>query len=446
MPLHSATTQLPWSTLTARLLLADSAIKLADLNGTLAGVAIKGELGVAMTEPRRMNGDLTVAVVDLPTAIGATIGFPHQNGNGGAAGAWPADPFEAGLLGSLSGQITVKAGQVGLTAKLTAHDLRAVVNFGPSRFAVADIDGVLAGGRVGGEFDFARGDDGITTSSHFKFADVDAAELLGGGARAPLSGKLTVDLALAGSGRSPTALIGALDGQGTFALRDASIARLDPAAFDVVTRAVDQGLPIDPSRIGTRMEAALAARALPIAQAEGSIAVAMGQVRSVDPVTQGRRTGAGRQHRSHAERHRCALDPVGTEGRRRPQPAATRHLGQPEGPIDAPKRTLDVAALTNWLALRAVDQKAKRVDALEQAARERTTPGPAVRPTATRSVRRRRRHRAPRARVPSPVRSLVRHRSRRPSRACGRPRCWRRPWISARLRRPMVHVGSGPRG
>jgi hypothetical protein len=40
------------------------------------------------------------------------------------------------------------------------------------------------------------------------------------------------------------------------------------------------------------------------------------------------------------------------------------------GPIDAPKRMLDVAALTNWLALRAVDQKAKRVDALEQAARE----------------------------------------------------------------------------
>jgi hypothetical protein len=31
---------------------------------------------------------------------------------------------------------------------------------------------------------------------------------------------------------------------------------------------------------------------------------------------------------------------------------------------------LDVAALANWLALRAVDQKAKRVEALEQAARE----------------------------------------------------------------------------
>jgi uncharacterized protein involved in outer membrane biogenesis len=410
VPLHSATTQLPWSTLTARLMLADNAIKLADLNGTLAGVAIKGELGVGMTEPRRMNGDLTIAVVDLPTAIGAAIGFPHQSGSGGAAGAWPADPFDAGLLGSLSGQITVKAGQVGLTAKLTARDLRAVVDFGPSRLSVADIDGVLAGGRVGGDFDFARGDDGIAASSHFKFADVDAAELLGGGARAPLSGKLTVDLALAGSGRSPTALIGSLEGQGTFALRDASIARFDPAAFDAVTRAVDQGLPIDPSRIGARMEAALGVRALPITQAEGSIAVAMGQLRLVDPVVHAK--GAELAPAGSIDLTQSAIDArLILSGPKADDAAAGSHPDisvSLKGPIDAPKRTLDVAALTNWLALRAVDQKAKRVDALEQAAREHpddsgeTTGSPADRepivgaPTA-----------APRATRPSSVVSPV---------------------------------------
>ena len=37
-------------------------------------------------------------------------------------------------------------------------------------------------------------------------------------------------------------------------------------------------------------------------------------------------------------------------------------------PVEAPKRTLDVAALANWLALRAADEKTKRVDVLEQAA------------------------------------------------------------------------------
>jgi AsmA family/AsmA-like C-terminal region len=372
VPLRSATTQLPWSTLSARLTLADNAITLADLNGTLAGTAIKGELGVGMTQPLRMNGNLTIAALDLPAAVGAAIGFPHQTGNGSGPGAWPADPFEAGLLGGLGGHIAVKAGQVGLTSKLTARDLRAVVDFGPSRLAVADIDGALAGGRVGGDFGFERGDDGITASSHFTLADVDAAELLGGAARAPLSGKLSVDLALAGGGRSPTALIGSLEGEGTFALRDASIARFDPAAFDAVTRAVDQGLPIDPNRIGTRMETALAMRALPITQAEGSITVAMGQLRLVDPVVHAK--GAELAPAGSIDLTQSAIDarlilagPKAEDASAGSHPDISVSL---KGPIDTPKRTLDVAALTNWLALRAVDQKAKRVDALEQAARE----------------------------------------------------------------------------
>jgi large subunit ribosomal protein L24 len=36
-----------------------------------------------------------------------------------------------------------------------------------------------------------------------------------------------------------------------------------------------------------------------------------------------------------------------------------------KGPLEAPRRTLEVAALANWLALRAVDQQTKKIDALE---------------------------------------------------------------------------------
>jgi large subunit ribosomal protein L24 len=368
--LRSATAQLPWSTLTTRLLLADNAVTLANLNGSLAGVGIKGELGIAMTEPMRMSGDIAIAAVDLPTVIGATIGFPHQSGSG--AGAWPAEPFEAGLLGSLSGQISVKAGQVALTSKLTARDLHAVVDFNPLRLAVANVDGALAGGRVGGDFGFERGDDGMTAHGHFKFADVDAAESLGGSARAPLSGKLTADLDFAGSGRSPIALIGSLKGEGTFALRDGSVARFDPAAFAIVTRAVDQGLPIDTTRIGTRMDAALAVSALPVTLAEGSIAASMGQLRLVDPVVHAK--GAELALAGSVDLTQSAIDArVILSGPKAEDPSVSGHPDisvSLKGPIDAPKRTLDVAALANWLALRAVDQKARRVDALEQAARE----------------------------------------------------------------------------
>ncbi len=375
IPLRSATVQPPWSTLTARLRLADGTLTLADLDGTLAGVGIKGELGIGMAaEPMRLNGDITVAALDLPAAIGAAIGFPRQNGNGN--GAWPADPFETGLLGAVSGQIKITAAQVALTSKLSARDLHAVLDFNPSELAVADIDGALAGGRIGGDFGFERGDEGVRAHGHFELAGVDAAELLGGGARAPLSGKLTADLDLAGSGRSPIALVGSLEGHGTFALRDGGVARFDPAAFDIVTHAVDQGLPIDATRIGERMDAALAISALPVPLAEGSIAASMGQLRLVDPVVHAK--GAQLAPTGSIDLTQSAIDArLVLSGPQVADSVADTSVGKHpaisvflKGPIDTPKRTLDVAALANWLALRAVDQKAKRVDLLEQAARE----------------------------------------------------------------------------
>ena len=49
------------------------------------------------------------------------------------------------------------------------------------------------------------------------------------------------------------------------------------------------------------------------------------------------------------------------------------------GPFDAPKRTLDVAAFTSWLALRAIEEKDKRIDALQSG---REVPVPPRRPAA----------------------------------------------------------------
>jgi large subunit ribosomal protein L24 len=358
--------QQPWSNLTAKLTLADGAVKLANLDGTLAGYAVKGELGIG--DAMRLNGDITLASVDVPSAIGAAIGYPHQ-GVGGS-GAWPAEPFEPGLLGGLSGRITIKAGQVALTPKLSAHDLRAVLDLKGTELALQEIDGALAGGRVTGNLGFGRGEDGVSTHGHIELADVDAGDLIGGGASA-LTGKLSATLDLSGSGRSPVALIGSLGGKGSLTLRDGGIARLNPAAFDMVTRAVDRGLPIDMVRIGQRMDAALGAAPLPVPLAEGSIALNMGQLRFSDLVV----------HAANAE-----LTPSGSidltqsaiDARLLLSAAIADDVGggradvtlSLKGPIDAPKRTLDVVTLTRWLALRAADQKAKRAEALEQAARE----------------------------------------------------------------------------
>ena len=54
--------------------------------------------------------------------------------------------------------------------------------------------------------------------------------------------------------------------------------------------------------------------------------------------------------------------------------------GRPEivislrGPLSNPKRNIDVSALTGWLALRAVDQQSKKLEAMEQGRALRETP------------------------------------------------------------------------
>ena len=109
---------------------------------------------------------------------------------------------------------------------------------------------------------------------------------------------------------------------------------------------------------------------LPVALAEGSIAANMGQLRLVDPVVHAK--GAELAPTGSIDLTQGAIDARLTLS----APKGADAAGPPDisvslkGPLDAPRRTLDVGALANWLALRALDQKSKHVDALEQAARE----------------------------------------------------------------------------
>jgi hypothetical protein len=50
------------------------------------------------------------------------------------------------------------------------------------------------------------------------------------------------------------------------------------------------------------------------------------------------------------------------------------------GPLPSPTRTIDTNLLTGWLTLRALDQRAKQVDVMEQAAREAAAAAAALAP------------------------------------------------------------------
>ena len=359
----------------ARLALAEGKISLSDLTGTVAGTEINGRLTVGFADPVSVGGELTLGALHLPATIAAVIGLPPVTG-----GSWPSEPFERGLIGAVEGSVKLRVGRVTLSPQLGVTNMRGTLQFGHGSFALEEIDGSIAGGRVAGSISFERGEEGLSLDTHVRFAGANLADLLPG--EGALTGRATIDLDLQGTGRSPIALIGALKGDGTFTIQDGQIMRVDPAVFAAVIRSVDDGLPIDAMRIGDRTEVALGNGALNVALAQGEIAVAAGQLRLANTAI--RAKGAELGVTLGLDLSGSAIDArlvlAGAPGSGvlegvRPEIALALR-----GPFEAPKRTLDVAAFTSWLALRAIEEKDKRIDALQSGREVPVPPATPVQP------------------------------------------------------------------
>lgn len=360
----------------ARLTLAEGNISLSDLAGSIAGTDINGRLTLGFDDAISVGGELSLGALHLPSTIAAVIGLPPV-----ASGSWPSDPFERGLIGAVEGSLKLRIGRVALSPQLGIANMRSVLHFGRASFALEQIDGSIAGGRVAGSMSFERGEDGLSVDTHVRFAGTNLADLLPG--EGALTGRATIEFDLQGTGRSPIALIGALKGDGTFTVQDGQIMRVDPAVFATVIRSVDEGLPIDAARIRDRTEASLGNGALNVALAQGEIAVAAGQLRLANMAirAKGAELGVtlGLDLSGNAIDGRLvvsgnpgsgALDGI------RPEIALALR-----GPFDAPKRTLDVAAFTSWLALRAIEEKDKRIDALQSGREVPVPPATPVQPS-----------------------------------------------------------------
>jgi uncharacterized protein involved in outer membrane biogenesis len=317
----------------------------------------------------------------LPATIAAVIGLPPVTG-----GSWPSEPFERGLIGAVEGSVKLRVGRATLSPQLGVANMRGTLQFGHGSFALEEIDGSVAGGRVAGSVSFERGEEGLSLDTHVRFAGANLADLLPG--EGALTGRATIDLDLQGTGRSPIALIGALKGDGTFTIQDGQIMRVDPAVFAAVIRSVDDGLPIDAMRINDRTEVALGNGALNVALAQGEIAVAAGQLRLANTAI--RAKGAELGVTLGLDLSGSAIDArlvlAGAPGSGvlegvRPEIALALR-----GPFEAPKRTLDVAAFTSWLALRAIEEKDKRIDALQSGREVPVPPATPVQPKPLPSV------------------------------------------------------------
>ena len=353
------------ASLSGRIALSQERAVVTDLAGSVGGADVAGQIEIGLAYPVTVDGDVEFGEFDLPAIIAAFTGVSAQGP--AAARIWPAEPFEQGLLGQLTGQLKVSAEHVSLTPMLAAKQVRGFAHFNESTLAFDGIDGSLAGGRLEGDLSLKRGSGGIITAhSRLNISGADLTEIIRGGPP-PLSGRLGFEIAVEGSGRSPVAVIGSLAGTGSFKVQDGNIRQLDPTAFEGVIRSVDEGLPVDTNRIRDRMEQALGKSGAAIPAAEGEIVIAAGQARlsKIDLQTEGAALGLAGRLALADNLLDAKLTLYGPERADAPNGVRPEVDIALKGPLPTPKRSLDAAEFTNWLALRGIEQQAKRLDALE---------------------------------------------------------------------------------
>jgi large subunit ribosomal protein L24 len=346
-------------------------LTLSDIDASVAGAALRGKLAWTLPAPHRLQGEIDADSIDAAGLIAAAIGMPAAPvGNGTAAWRWSSEPFAGSLFGDYGGQIALNARQVGLLPSLTAREFRGTLRFGNNEFAVDDMAGAVAGGRLAGQLSFRSGEDGVKASAKLSLIGADAASLLSSGARPPVSGSLGLSGDVEGVGLSPAALIGSLQGSGKIALDDAQFAGLDPRAFDAITRAVDQGLPIDAARISGVVSKALDGGPFAVKHADGNFAVSAGQLRLSKVTADGK--DAALSLTGNLDLTEGSIDAqLVLSGPSEAAGARPDIFMAFSGPLAAPARSIDVSALTGWLTLRAVDNQAKQLRELENAQRLR---------------------------------------------------------------------------
>lgn len=342
--------------LKSRLTLSAGNARVQDLTGTVGAARITGRGNImdVMTSPV-LDGELGIDTLDAASALRLMIG------DSGAAN----EPVSRGLIRRWRGKLAFQA--LGATfGALELRPLSGVLSSDGTALTLDALSGNLGGGTVKGDAFVRENADGIAIEGRLQLANVDGAVLRFGQMAMP-PGRVTVQLALQTTGRTPATLISALSGNGTVKIDNAKLASLDPGAFEAAIRASDQGV-TDPARLRETTDRALAAGALALPSVEFPLTIRAGRLR-IDNTTvttdAAQLAVSGSYDLAAADLDlRASLASTTAKG----PPAA----GRPEirlalrGSPDAVTRSLDASPLMGWLAVRAIDRETQRLDQLDR--------------------------------------------------------------------------------
>jgi uncharacterized protein involved in outer membrane biogenesis len=342
--------------LSSRASLTANKLTFDDLGGTISGSRLRGHIALALDDEKQVEGEIGLDTLDLAPAFALAIG---------AAGHEAAEPLGAGLLKGWRGRIAFQALRGALPGGGELRPVSGTVKSDGQSLTFDGIKGGIGGGEATTSIEARPGANGIALNARVQFSDVDGKALRYRALAMP-AGRVSMQMTLASQGRSASALTGALSGSGTLTLESSHVAGLDPRAFDVAIRASDNGQATDDAKLRQIVEPVLSGGALSVASAQIPFNIREGRIR-VGATTldaEGARAIISGGYDIPAEQAdiRASLASTATGSVTSRPEIQLFAVGSP----DALDRTVDVAALSSWLALRAIDRETRRLDSIER--------------------------------------------------------------------------------
>lgn len=353
----------------SRLTFRGRALAFEDVKGKIAGSTVGGQLSLSLASPAVIDGRLSATDIDAAPVIAALIGVPKRAARERGSG-WSSEPFGRTLFDDVKGGVSFEAEHVALLPGLSAQDLKGRARFDRASFDIGDITGRLAGGTLNANAAFRLAPEGLIARARLDLSKGDLAQIALGHDQPPASGGVSLAMEAEGTGLSPAALIGALQGKGTLTFDHVQVAGLDPKAIDAAIRASERGLA--PERLSAYLGPALNAGPLTVPSATATFAILDGRIRIVPVVVNAdgadvTLSGMFNLVSSNLDA-RFTLSGAPREDMKGRRPEVTVLLG---GPLSTPKREIDTSELVTFVTLRAVEHESKRVEAAEREAKRR---------------------------------------------------------------------------
>ncbi|MGA7073829.1 AsmA-like C-terminal region-containing protein, partial [Bradyrhizobium sp.] len=356
----------------SRVAFAGGKLTFDDIDGATAGSRLRGRVAMTFDGDHRIDGEVGLDALDLSPAFLLAIG---------AAGRDASEPVGTAFVKGWHGQIAFQALRGVLPGGSELRPLSGTLKGDGQSLVVDNIKGGIGGGEASGNIEAKPTADGLALNARIALKGVDGTALHYRALAMP-PGRTSLQMTLSSQGRSASALTGAISGSGTVTLEAARIRGLDPRAFDVAIRTSDAGQATDDIRLRKIVEPALFGGALLVSTAQIPFTVRDGRLRvgATALEAEGVRaivSGGYDIPADQADIRATLAAPGAGAGQASPPEIQIFAAGSP----DALDRSVDVAALSSWLAVRAIDRETKRLDSIERGEATPASIAPPASPT-----------------------------------------------------------------